>query len=112
MSLTHDVEFQKELDLVIKQARAKGVFYWWITLLVTALLLIGFSVALSRSNLGDAFKISLMIAAATLCLIAIINSGINHLHQSLVVVVGTMEWFAKKQLGEYERNGDPGGGCE
>jgi len=97
-----DVDYQRGLDSLSKQARAKGILYWRGSVLLSALLLFGFPIILGQFNLDSVLRISLMIAAATLCLIMVINSGINHLHGSLTIVAGTIEWWGRKQLGEYE----------
>ena len=60
---------------------------------------------LSYLGASGAQLVAGIVVASTLCLVAVINSAVRVMHMSLTLLVATVEWVGRKQLGEYESPG-------
>ncbi len=107
MPLKHDPEWGRELDTIRARAFAENRWHWWGSLIFTGMT---FFFVLGASALYEMPAQYLMVAAiviSTLCLIAVIESAVRAIHAPLLILVATVEWVGRKQLGEYE---PPSGG--
>ncbi len=105
MPLIYDPEYQRELDAITrKTASGNRQVYWW-HLLATAGTLAGVFWGLSYFGASDAQLVAGVVLASTLCLVAVINSAVRVMHVSLTLLIATVEWVGRKQLGEYESPG-------
>ncbi len=102
MRLTHDPNFQRELDTVLSNAKTVTRVLWWLHLFVVAAVLTATIFFLERWGVTTGLMVSVTVGVATLCFVAVLNSAVGVLHGSLMAIVGTIEWFEKKQLGEVE----------
>ena len=103
MPLVHDPEWQLELDkLQAKTMRAYRTA-WWVRMAICAAVLGGVLWLLIESGASEGVMISAMVAAATLCIVATVNSATDAICAAVAILVGTVEWTGRKQLGEYEK---------
>ena len=102
MPFVHDPEFQKVLEKLREDVLKRNRSFWWASLITCTVILIIASILIDVTELSSNLKFSLIIVACTLCVIAIINSAVTAIHGALTVVVGTVEWVGRKQLGEYD----------
>lgn len=102
MPLTHDPEYQKELDKIKGNILKRNRSSFWFSLVISAVILILLLLILNASNLSDNLKTSIIIITCTLVLIAIINSAVTAIHGAVTIVAAAVEWVGRKQLGEYK----------
>ncbi len=105
MPLIYDAEYQRELDAITRKTASGNRQVWWGHLLATAGVLAGLFWGLSYFGASGAQLVAGVVLASTLCLVAVINSAVRAVHMSLTLLVATVEWVGRKQLGEYESPG-------
>ena len=93
---------QKELEAVAKKSASGDRQVWWGHLLATAGVLAGLFWGLRYFGASDAQLVAGVVVASTVCLVAVINSAVRVMHVSLTLLVASVEWVGRKQLGEYE----------
>lgn len=102
MPLTHDHEYQVELDKAKASALAGNKSFWWRSLIGSLVFLAVVAYLLHISNLEDSTPILVMLGACTVCIVAVVNSAVTAIHTTLVIVAGAVEWVGRKKLGEYK----------
>ena len=102
MELKYDPDYQRELEIAVATIQAPWTMYSWISLLLATLWL-AVVVALTHVysvELSPSTAISIVIAAAAICLVAVINSGLKKVFSVIGLLASITEWYGKKQLGE------------
>ena len=102
MPLKFDPEYGREIKILRDGAQRSSREFWWGSLLMAGGLLAAVVGGLHYANVPDGLAITATLAVSALCVIAVINSGVNAVHATLVVLIGATEWVGRKQLGEYE----------
>ncbi len=102
MPLIYDAEYQKELEAVARKAASGDRQVWWGHLLATTGVLAGLFWGLSYFGASGAQIVAGVVVASTVCLVAVINSAVRIMHVSLTLLIASVEWVGRKQLGEYE----------
>lgn len=101
MPLIYDPEFQLELDNLSAKVKRHNRTAWWARLIINAAVLGGAQWLLIEFGVSEGVMITAMVALATLCIVATVNSAADATHASLTILVGALEWIGRKQLGEY-----------
>ena len=108
MPLIYDPEYQREMETIVAKARKRNARARMVRLGVNAVILAAALYVAESIGLQEQQVLSVVVVAATLCVIATINSAADAIHGSLVVQISVLEWVGRKQLGEYDR---PSGGA-
>ena len=103
MPLIHDPDWQSELDKIQTKVARTNVIAWWGRLIFNTIILGGALWLLIYLEAPEGTMISAMVAVATLCIVATANAAADALHETLAILVSTVEWTGRKQLGEYEK---------
>ncbi len=106
MGLKYDPDLQAEL------AEDSAKEWWWVRLVVVAVFLAVTIFLLQHWNVTPGLMVSVTVAVATLCAVAVLNSALTVVHRDLTLVASNIWWYAnilinieryrKKQLGEIE----------
>ena len=102
MPLIHDPEFQAEIDTLIEMTTNEDKAGRKARFIRTFLILSAILVCVEVLGLETGMKLSIVIISCTLVIMWVAYDMIFILHASLVLVMAVIEWFGKKQLGEYE----------
>ncbi len=101
MPLTHDPEWQKELDFNRKVEIKDSIFGFWVTLIVSALFLAAVVSYLNGADVSDTRAVITIVAASTICLVGAIRSAASVISLKLKILICVAEWVGRKQLSEY-----------
>ena len=103
MPLTHDPEYQNELETLSLEATstARGEKRRSLIFITAFLSLVIY--VIKNLDVESTTETLLMLGACTISLIAVIHAAIGRIQTSLVLLIATTEWVGRKQLGEYEK---------
>ncbi len=102
MPLINDEEYQKELNHIVETANADARGLWWSGIITVSAILTVTLFILENINVSETLKISIILSVACVCIVGIISSAVGTMFGALRLLIGTVEWCGRKQLGEYE----------